>query len=165
MHTRASLWVAVAAALAGAGCFGTEVPPDKPVESPLSGTTPGAPKEDVTKREDKAHERVPSKFDRQQTQVSVNRGARQAAECAKLHADGPFGEVAVKLKIDNVGKIEDAILPPPFDGTPIGKCVEMAFEHEYIPPWDGPDEVMDVQVMLKKPDAPPPPDDGKKKKK
>lgn len=164
MHEKPSLWVFVVA-IAAAGCFGTEVPPDKPAESPLSGTTPGAPKEDVTKREDKAHERVPAKFDRQQTQVSINRGARQAAECAKIHTTGPFGDVTIKLTIDNVGKIADAVIPAPFDGTPMGKCVEQAFEHEYIPPWDGPDEVMEATVTLKKPDAAPPPDDPKKKKK
>lgn len=164
MPTKPCLWIVVAA-IAAAGCFGTEVPPDKPVENPLSGTTPGGPREDVTKREDKAHERVPAKFDRQQTQVSIARGARQAAECAKIHTTGPFGDVSVKLVIDNVGKISDAVIPAPFEGTPMGKCVEMAFEHEYIPPWDGPDETMEATVSLKKPDAAAPADDGKKKKK
>jgi hypothetical protein len=147
------------------GCFGTEVPPDKPTEHPLSGTTAPGKVEDATKREDKANERMPSTFDKQQTQVSVNRGARQAAECAKIHAEGPFGEASVVLIIDNKGKIEDAQLSPPFAGTPIGKCVEQSFEHESVPPWDGPDEKITASVTLKKADTPPPPADPKKKKK
>lgn len=146
------------------GCFGTEVPPDKPTDHPLAGTTAPTKVDDASKREDKAGERMPSTFDKQQTQVSVNRGARQAAECAKIHSEGPFGEAAVVLIIDNKGKIEDAQLSPPFAGTPLGKCVEQAFEHESVPPWDGPDEKLNATVTLKKPDAPPPPPDPKKKK-
>lgn len=142
------------------GCFGTEVPPDKPAESPLSGTTaPTSKPENASNREDKPGERKASTFDKQQTQVSVNRGARQAAECAKIHKEGPFGELSVTLVIANKGKIEDAQLPPPFADTAIGKCVEKAFEHEVIPPWDGPAERLSATVTLKKPTdtAPEPP--------
>lgn len=146
------------------GCFGTEVPPDKPAESPLSGTTaPTSKPENASNREDKPGERKASTFDKQQTQVSVNRGARQAAECAKIHKEGPFGELSVTLVIANKGKIEDAQLPPPFADTAIGKCVEKAFEHEIIPPWDGPAERLSATVTLKKPtDAAPEPPPKKK---
>lgn len=134
-----------------AACYGTEIPPQKPAEDPLSGAKPAKKPEDATKREDRPGERKASTFDKQQTQISVNRGARQAAECAKIHTEGPFGDFKAALTIGSKGKIDDAVVPPPFAGTAIGKCVETAFEHEMVPPWEGPDEKLDVDVSLKKP--------------
>ena len=134
-----------------AACYGTEIPPQKPDENPMSGAKPVPKPEDVTKREDKPGERKASTFDKQQTQVSINRGARQAAECAKIHAEGPFGDFKATVLISNKGKVHDAIVPAPFAGTAIGNCVEKAFEHELVPPWDGPDEKLEADVSLKKP--------------
>ncbi|MCC6645298.1 MAG: hypothetical protein IT374_07000 [Polyangiaceae bacterium] len=132
-------------------CYGTEVPPQKPEENPLSGAKPVKKPEDATKREDRPGERKATTFDKAQTQVSVNRGARQAAECAKIHADGPFGDLKATVTVSGKGKIASVTLPAPFAGTAIGKCVEGAFVHEMVPPWDGPDEQLDADVSLKKP--------------
>ena len=146
-----------------AACFGTEVPPQKPTADPMAGAKPVGKQEDVSKREDKANARMAGSFDKVQTQVSINRGARQATECAKIHTEGPFGTFTMKVIIDPSGKVKDAQPPAPFAGTPIGKCVESAFEHELIPPWDGKDETLESTVTLKKPDGPPPATDPKKK--
>lgn len=135
-------------------CYGTEVPAQKPAEDPLSGAKPVQKTDDATKREDRPGERKASTFDKPQTQISVNRGARQAAECAKIHAEGPFGDFKATVMISSKGKIDDAVLPAPFAGTAIGKCVEKAFEHEMVPPWEGPDEKLEADVSLKKPKLP-----------
>lgn len=147
MRSLSSLLLASCALVA---CYGTEIPPQKQDENPMSGAKPVVKTEDASKREDKPGERKASTFDKQQTQVSVNRGARQAAECAKIHAEGPFGDFKATVMISNKGKIDDAIVPPPFAGTAIGKCVEKAFEHEMVPPWEGPDEKLEADVSLKK---------------
>ena len=165
-HRHALLGVALAGASISAlgACYGTEIPPQRSQDEPIPTAPP--PTSDATKIEDKAGERKNASYDKTQTQVSVNRAIRQANECAKIHAEGPFGELPLTLIISSKGKIHDAQLPPPFDGTPIGVCVEKAFEHEMVPPWDGPDEKLDATVSLKKPaaTAPPPPDPKGKKK-
>jgi hypothetical protein len=94
----------------------------------------------------------------------INRAIRQVAECPKINGEGPFGEVRVQLTLSNKGKISEAKLPAPFEGTAIGKCVKKAFEAEIIPPWSGPDAQIEAQTTLKAPPAPAPVDDGKKKK-
>lgn len=161
MRALAVILVCGAAAL---GCYGTEIPPQKPADDPMAGTKPVKKTEDATKREDKPNERMSGSFDKAQTQVSINRGARQAGECAKIHTEGPFGDFTAKVIIDPSGKVKDAQLPAPFDGTPIGKCVETAFEHEVIPPWNGKEETLEGKVSLKKPDAPAPAASDPKKK-
>ncbi len=158
-----ALLVLVACGVATLGCFGTQVPPQKPAEDPMAGTKPVTKVDDPTKREDKPNERMANTFDKDQTMVSIHRGGRQAAECAKIHTDGPFGEFAVQVVLDPSGKVKDAIVPPPLAGTPIGKCVETAFEHEIIPPWKGHEETLEGKVTLVKPDAPPAAPDPKKK--
>ncbi len=151
VHTMRALLTLVALSTSLAACYGTEIPPQSAADDPLSGAKPVKKPDDATKREDRPGERKASTFDKQQTMVSVHRGARQASECAKIHADGPFGDVKVSLTIGSKGKIDDASVPPPFAGTAIGKCVETAFEHEMVPPWEGPDEKLDADVSLQKP--------------
>jgi hypothetical protein len=146
-----------------AGCFGTEIPPQKPTENPLDSAPP--PKATAAPRpDDQPDDRKSATYDKAQTTAVINRATRQVAECPKINTEGPFGEVKVQLTLSGKGKISEARLPAPFEGTPIGKCIKKAFEAEIIPPWSGPDAQIEAPVTLKAPPAPPPVDDGKKKK-
>jgi hypothetical protein len=151
-----ALFALLGAALAG--CFGTEVPPHTPEKSPLADAPPAKPTADATKRQDAPGERK-GKFDKEQVGRVLMRATRTAGECAKIHTEGPFGELTVKLTLSSTkGKVSDAVLPAPFAGTDIGKCIEKAFESEIIPTWGGDDEHMDAPLVLKKPEAEAPAD-------
>ncbi len=146
-----------------AGCFGTEIPPQKPAENPLDSAPPPKPTSTAPPTEDSPNDRKSATYDKAQTTAVINRATRQVAECPKINTEGPFGEVKVQLTLSGKGKIAEAKLPPPFEGTPIGQCVKKAFEAEIIPPWSGPDAQIEAPISLKGP-ATPPPDEGKKKK-
>lgn len=150
--TRSSL--VGAACLLLAGCFGTETQPQTPQQDMLEGTPKSGTREDPSQKTDAPHERKGNTYDKKLAQEAMNRAVRQAAECPKIHTEGPFGEVAVKVQISaEKGRVHDAVLNPPFAGTAVGKCIEKAFEAEILTPWSGPDETLDAKVTLKQPEA------------
>jgi hypothetical protein len=134
--------------LGAAGCFGTEVPPQKPAENPLAGM-------EKDPKGEKAFDpgggstraKVP---DAEGNQVAIARAVRQSKECALINMDGPFGEIIVHMTLTSKGRITNVQIPPSHDDKPIGKCVRQAFEHEVIPTWDGADTTADAKVTLTK---------------
>lgn len=130
------------------GCFGTEVPPQKPAENPLAGmeTDPKASKP-IDPGAGSTRAKAP---DAEGNQVAIARAVRQSKECAKIHMEGPFGEISVHMTLTSKGRITNVQLPPSHDDKPIGKCVRQAFEHELIPTWDGADSSADAKVTLTK---------------
>lgn len=167
MRSSTALSLSLFLALLGAtltGCYGTEVPPQQPTKNPLDDAPPPAPTVDASKIEDKPGERK-APFDKEQVDRVLMRASRTAGECAKIHTEGPFGDISVKLTLASVGKITAVEQPSEFGGTPIGKCIEKAFIAEIIPNWDGADEHTEVKVSLKKPEAPEAPKDEKAKPK
>jgi hypothetical protein len=134
-----------------AACGSSQPQPSEPTTT----ITPAPkPTTDALKVEDRPGERK-NKFDREEVQAIVQRAVRTANQCPKIHTEGPFGDLTVALELSSTrGRVSDAKLPAPFDGTAIGKCIEKAFEAEIIPNWEGPDEHMEAKLSLKKPEAP-----------
>ncbi|RYZ68107.1 MAG: hypothetical protein EOP08_01300 [Proteobacteria bacterium] len=150
------LWLVGGVALGlTAGCFGTEIPPQKPDQSPLAGLPPAKPTSDATKIEDQPNARKPTAPDEKPTADAIARATRTVLQCPQIHTEGPFGEFAVTLVLVETGKIGEARLPAEIADKPIGKCVKKAYESEIIPPWQGSPVNRTVQVTLKKPDAAP----------
>ena len=142
--------VAAGAALA-AGCFGTEIPPQKPEENPLAGLPPPKPTVDATKVEDQPDARKPTKPDEKASADAIARGTRSAVKCPQIHTEGPFGDFPVTLVLGPTGKIAEARLPAELSGKPIAKCIKNAYEAEIIPPWQGTPINQTVTLSLKQP--------------
>ena len=153
-------WLVVGSSLGAllAGCYGTEVPPQKPDENPLAGLPPPKPTADATKVEDKPNDRKPTKPDEQLTSEALARATRQAAQCAQINTEGPFGDFSFTVVLSETGKVAEARLPPELAGKPIGNCVKKAYESEIIPPWQGTPINRTVSLTLKAPAAPAPAD-------
>jgi hypothetical protein len=143
------------------GCFGTELPPQKPAEDPLAGLPPAKPTADPTKIEDQPNARKPGKPDEKLTKDVVTRATRQANNCPQIHGEGPFGEFSITLVLSEKGKIADVRLPSELADKPIGKCIQKAYSVESFPPWEGTPINETVKISLKKPEEPAPPKDDK----
>ena len=128
------------------GCFGTEVPPQKPAENPLAGID----KEASKPVDPGAGSTRAQKTDAEGNKVAIDRAVRQSIECGKIHMEGPHGEIMVKMTLTSAGKITNVTLPSSHDDKPIGKCIRQAFEHEVIPTWQGADATAEAKVTLKK---------------
>lgn len=136
-----------------AGCFGTEIPPQKPVEDPLANTSPTRPTSDATKREDQPNERKPTKPDEKLTKDVIARASRQAANCPQIHTEGPFGNFSLTLVLSEKGKIAEVRQPAELADKPMGKCIEKAYTAESFPPWEGSPINESVNLTLRKLDG------------
>lgn len=147
------------------GCFGTEIPPQKPAEDPMANAPPPKPTVDATKIEDQPNARKPSKFDEKLTHDVINRATRQATNCPQIHAEGPFGEFSLTLVLSEKGKIADVRLPAELADKPIGKCIQKSYSVESFPPWEGSPINETVKINLKKTEVEAPKNDKNPKKK
>ena len=80
------------------------------------------------------------KFDEEQAQVVLKRGARKAAECSKVIKDVPKGEGSVDVTFDGEkGQVSEVNVGPPFTSASeqAQQCIKNAFSGEFIPPFDG----------------------------
>jgi hypothetical protein len=83
---------------------------------------------------------VAGKFDEEQAQVVLKRGARKAVECAKVIKDVPKGEGTVEVTFDGAkGQVADVSVGSPFSTGPEQgqQCIKNAFSGEFIPPFPG----------------------------
>ena len=82
------------------------------------------------------------------------RGARNARTCVDVvPPGGPRGKTTVTVTFSSVGRTTKAVLPAPYEGTPIGKCAAQAFVGIVVSPFEG--ETIDVEqaIDLSAPDA------------
>lgn len=128
------------------GCFGTEIPPQKPAENPLANLD----KEASKPVDPGAGSTRAQKTDAEGNKVAIDRAVRQSVECGKIHTEGPHGEIVVRMTLGSNGKISNVVIPSSHDDKPIGKCIRQAFEHEVIPTWQGADATGEAKVTLKK---------------
>jgi hypothetical protein len=80
------------------------------------------------------------KFDEEQSQVVLKRGARKAVECAKVIKDIPKGEGTVDVTFDGTkGQVAEVTVGSPFSTGPEQgqQCIKNAFMGEFIPPFTG----------------------------
>jgi hypothetical protein len=67
---------------------------------------------------------------------ALSRAAEVARKCQV--AGGPTGSGRVKVSWAPSGiATSAAVMGPPFEGTPVGACIAMAFRQARIPPFEG----------------------------
>lgn len=110
-------------------------------------------------------ERSLNTYDKEQTDVVLARAARQVKQnCGATKdengiATGPWGKVTIKVTLGRNGHSRGTVVPAPYDGKAVGRCIAQAFSNLTIPPWAGEDTDVDWEVELVKPEAaatPPP---------
>jgi hypothetical protein len=80
------------------------------------------------------------KFDEEAAQICLNRGAKKAAECAKVNLDIPKGEGSVDVVFDGTkGRVVDVNLGASYTSTSAlaQQCLKNAFIGEILPPFRG----------------------------
>ena len=100
-------------------------------------------------------------YDKEAIEVVLRRAARIVKDnCGHAkdeagRAVGPWGTTSVTVTLGRNGRSKGATVPPPFHGTPAGKCVVQAFSNLTFPPWGGSDLVLEREVELVRPEADP----------
>jgi hypothetical protein len=120
-------------------------PSGKPSSS--GGTT--APVEQPKRRSDQ--------YDKEGTEVSLKRAARQVHDnCGQAKDDngkaiGPWGKVTIQVALGANGHTKGTTVPSPYQGKPVGTCIERCFTNLSFPPWSGSDTSVDWEVELVEP--------------
>ena len=96
-------------------------------------------------------------YDKESVDVVLARGGRQVKDhCggtkdADNKLTGPWGKTTVTVQLGHNGHSKGATLKPPFDGTPVGRCINNAFTNLIYPPFAGDDTTVDYDVEVVKP--------------
>ncbi len=100
-------------------------------------------------------------YDKEATEVVLKRSARQVkANCGAAKDDsgkavGPWGKATVQIQLGHNGRSKGITVPAPYQGKPVGNCVEMAFANLTYPPWGGEDAEISWEIELIDPNTPP----------
>ncbi|HTM46349.1 MAG TPA: hypothetical protein VL137_15420 [Polyangiaceae bacterium] len=109
---------------------------------------------------------APKPFDQKHTEMELERATRNAESCTGVVTDSKErGATTVSLVFSNEGKVSQATIPPPFEGTRLGDCVLNAYKAVLVPPFDGSDHPMTWDLTLKDPPDQPAASTKKKTKK
>ena len=96
-------------------------------------------------------------YDKEATEVVLNRAARQVKEnCGHAKDEdgklvGPWGKTSVSITLGHNGHTRSVTVPEPFNDKPTGKCAVKAFGNLTFPPWSGPDATVDWPVEIPQP--------------
>jgi hypothetical protein len=96
-------------------------------------------------------------YDKDATEVVLKRAARQVKEnCGAAKGDdgkasGPWGKATLHVQLGRNGHSKGISVPEPYQGKPVGNCVEKAFSNLTFPPWGGSDTTVDWEVELVQP--------------
>lgn len=96
-------------------------------------------------------------YDKEGTEVSLKRAARQVKDnCGQAKdengkAIGPWGKVTVQVNLGANGHTKGTTVPSPYQGKPVGTCIERSFMNLSFPPWQGSDTMVDWDVELVEP--------------
>lgn len=108
-----------------------------------------APTEQTKRRSDQ--------YDKEGTEVALKRAARQVKDnCGQAKDDngkaiGPWGKVTIQVALGSNGHTKGTTVPPPWQGKPVGTCIERSFTNLSFPPWGGADTQVDWEVELVEP--------------
>lgn len=100
-------------------------------------------------------------YDKEATEVVLKRSARMVKEnCGHAKGDdgkatGPWGKATVQVMLGANGHSKGVTVPAPYQGKPVGNCVEKAFANLTFPPWAGSDTPVDWEVEIVDPNTPP----------
>lgn len=96
-------------------------------------------------------------YDKEATDRELKRSARQvkdhcgAAKDENGKASGPWGKVTLQIVLGHNGHSKTVTVPAPYQGKPVGNCIEKAFTNLVFPPWGGADTQIDWEVELVQP--------------
>jgi hypothetical protein len=96
-------------------------------------------------------------YDKEGAEIALKRAARQVkANCGQAKDDsgkaiGPWGKVTVQVQLGHNGHSKGTTVPAPYQGKPVGNCIEKAFTNLQFPPWSGDDTQVDWDVELIEP--------------
>jgi hypothetical protein len=117
-------------------------------------TKPGNPKIN------EAPARRTDQYDKEATDVVLKRAARQVKEnCGQTKGDdgkatGPWGKLTIQVMLAPNGHSKGITVPAPYQGKPVGNCIEKAFTNLTFPPWAGSETQVEWEVELVDPSAP-----------
>jgi hypothetical protein len=103
-----------------------------------------------------AKQRV-DQYDKEETEKVLKRAARQVKDnCGATKDDngkalGPWGKTTVQIQLGHNGHSKGITVPSPYQGKPVGDCVERAFSGLHFPPWQGSDTTVDWEVEIVQP--------------
>lgn len=128
-----------------------------PPPPPLSSSEAAKPKgPGVNEGERRRHDQ----YDKEATEVVIKRAARQVKEnCGQAKdesgkATGPWGKATLQIQLGASGRSKGVTVPAPYQGKPVGNCVEKAFSNLTFPPWGGADAEVSWEVELVNPNEP-----------
>ncbi len=96
-------------------------------------------------------------YDKEAVLIALRRAARGVkANCGAAtdedgKATGPWGKATVTVKLGHNGHSKGAVVPAPYDGKPVGKCIAQAFAIVIFPPFPGSDATIDIPVEVVQP--------------
>ena len=96
-------------------------------------------------------------YDKEATEVVIKRAARQVKDnCGAAKGDdgkasGPWGKATITLQLGANGRSKGVTVPAPYQGKPVGNCVEKAFTNLTFPPWGGSDAEVSWEIELVNP--------------
>lgn len=145
------------ASLGWLGC-GSQTVDEDAISIPLTSSTveAKAPPAEKTPKKGELDEDT-----KEQIKVALRRGGEKAQQCNKVTGSSVSGEGEVEVLVDGkIGKVIDAKVGAPFEGTPVEACIKRSFIDEYALVFEG-QLTIPYKVTLEAPKAPPP--DPKKK--
>lgn len=158
IHSR-TLFVLTLAVAALAACGGSKEPPARDpssIEAILA--SPVEPAEAAPSEAEASPKVSGSRLNtaqKEQMEIALRRGEAKAAQCPDVVPNSPTGEGEVKVVFDGEkGKVTDAIVGPPFAGTPAEACVKRAFVNEIIVPFAGDPITVPFRVKIPERAAP-----------
>lgn len=169
-----ALFVIVGLALAPVAC--NTPPPKQPGDDDNFGSTSSTKTSDTPPSDTSAMDTQPpplpekkglNEDQRKQMEIALKRGGDKAVQCPVSTGieDAPRGKGEVTVTFDGKkGQITDAVVGPPWAGTPIEACIKRSFIGEYILPFEG--DSLEVPYTVELPprkDAAPPAGTAKKK--
>jgi hypothetical protein len=102
-------------------------------------------------------------YDKEGTDIVLRRSAIQVkGNCGAAKGDdgkatGPWGKMSIQVALGSNGHSKGVTVPQPFQGKPVGNCIEKAFANLSYPPWGGSDASVDWEVELIEPPQEPAP--------
>lgn len=122
-------------------------------------TAPETTKKPPGARVNEAPTRRTDQYDKEGTEVVLKRSARMVKDnCGQAKdengkATGPWGKVTIQVMLAPNGHSKGVTVPAPYQGKPVGNCIEKAFANLSFPPWSGSDTQVDWEVELVDPNA------------
>jgi hypothetical protein len=94
-------------------------------------------------------------YDRDAVEAELKRAAREVkASCGSATDDdgkatGPWGQTKASIVLGRNGHVKRVTVPDPYNGKPVGACIEHAFGRIVFPPYAAPsDAVVDWDIEL-----------------